>query len=316
MVKHSKNTVEKTLRRMSLPIRDAHGLPKSSKRFPDGAQYRIEIPSTEGPKAFRAVVETAEELGVTIHRISQGSGIMLLTDAEIEEMLAIGKANGIEVSLFVGPRAPFETSALAQLPAGKLLGWRNRGMDQIRAAVDDIRYACDLGCRGVLVADIGLLNVVNELKRDGILPKNLIVKISVQIGECNPASIRLLEKLGAGTVNVPSDLTIPQLGAIRQAINVPIDLYIESPDGLGGFIRYSEIPDIIRVSSPIYIKFGLRNAPDIYPSGTHIEEVAVKLSRERVRRAKLAMDLVARTGKSFKMSRLGAKGLAIPEVES
>lgn len=316
MKKRNRKTVERTLARMRLPARDAHGLPNSPKRFPDGAQYRIEIPSTEGPKAFRAVVETAEELGVTVHRVSQGSGIMLLTDAEIGEMLAIGAANGIEVSLFVGPRAPFEPSALAQLPAGKLLGWRHRGMDQVRYAIEDIRRACDLGCRGVLVADIGLLNIVDELKRDGILPKNLVVKISVQIGECNPASIGLLEKLGAGTVNVPSDLTLPQLGAIRQAIDVPIDLYIESPDGLGGFIRYNEIPDIIRVSSPIYIKFGLRNAPDIYPSGTHIEEVAVKLSRERVRRAKLAMDLVVRAGRSFKMSRLGAKGLAIPEVES
>ena len=284
--------IERALKRMKLPLKDAHGLPSSPKRFPDGAQYRVEIPSTEGPRALRAVFDTADELGVTIHRISQGSGMMLLTDAEIREMSRMALERGIEVSLFVGPRAGFEPSAMAQVPAGKVLGWRHRGMDQVRFAIDDIKRGCDLGVRGILVADIGLLRIVQELKRDGVLPKDLVVKISVQMGECNPASIKLLEELGAGTVNVPSDLSLPQLAAIRQAIKVPIDLYIESPDGLGGFIRFAEIPEIVRVASPVYVKFGLRNAPDIYPSGTHLEDVAVRLSRERVRRAKLALEPV------------------------
>ena len=30
-------------------------LPTSAKRFPDGAQYRVEIPSVEGPEALEAV---------------------------------------------------------------------------------------------------------------------------------------------------------------------------------------------------------------------------------------------------------------------
>ena len=36
-----------------LPRADLHELPTSDKRFPDGAQYRIEIPSTEGPRCLR-----------------------------------------------------------------------------------------------------------------------------------------------------------------------------------------------------------------------------------------------------------------------
>ena len=43
---------------------------------------RIEIPSTEGPRALAAVLEEANRLGVTIHRVSQGSGIWMLTDEE------------------------------------------------------------------------------------------------------------------------------------------------------------------------------------------------------------------------------------------
>jgi len=30
-------------------------------------------------------------------------------------------------------------------------------------------------------------------------------------------------------------------------------------------VRLYEIPEIIRVAAPVYIKFGLRNAPNIYP---------------------------------------------------
>lgn len=90
---------------LGLPSGDALDLPTSAKRFPDGAQYRVEIPSVEGPRALSAVLEEAERQKVLVHRISQGSGIMLLTDEEILGMARLGREAGIEVSLFVGPRA-------------------------------------------------------------------------------------------------------------------------------------------------------------------------------------------------------------------
>ena len=67
-------------------------------------------------------------------------------------------------------------------------------------------------------------------------------------------------------------------------MKVPIDIYIEVPDNFGGFVRYYEMSTIVEVASPVYLKFGLRNAPDIYPSGGHVEQTAVNLARERVRR--------------------------------
>ena len=53
------------LRSIGLPPGDLNELPDSAKRFPDGAQYRIEIPSTEGPRCLEAVLEEAERLDVT-----------------------------------------------------------------------------------------------------------------------------------------------------------------------------------------------------------------------------------------------------------
>ena len=87
----------------------------------------------------------------------------------------------------------------------------------------------------------------------------------MQMGAANPASIRLQEQLGAGTYNVPTDFSLAMLAAARAAVDLPIDFYVEVPDGFGGFIRHYEIGEIVRVAAPVYLKFGLRNAPDRLP---------------------------------------------------
>ena len=297
---------------LGLPRGDAYDLPTSSKRFPDGAQYRVEIPSVEGPRALAAVLEEGERRRVLIQRVSQGSGIMLLNDAEIREMAVLGHDAGIEVSLFVGPRAAWETSAQAVASAGKNLGARHRGMDQVVYAVEDIRRACGLGIRSVLVADEGLLWLASEMKRAGKLPADLVLKVSVQMGAANPISVRWMEQLGAGTYNVPTDLTLPQMAAIRQAVSLPLDVYVEAPDDFGGFIRHYEVPEMVRVAAPMYVKLGLRNAPNIYPSGMHVENTAVALVRERVRRAGIALEMIRRYYPDATTSPRGASDLGIP----
>lgn len=296
------NLARNGLASLDLPSGDPHPAPTSTKRFPDGAQFRIEIPSTEGPLAFRAVLEQADQLGVPVHRISQGSGIMLLTDDEILEMVQLGKSRHVEVNLFVGPRATFDIGAQAYAAAGKSLGLSLRGSDQLAYAIEDVRHAIELGICSVLVSDIGLLSVLGKMKASGDLPGGLILKTSVMMAPANAASARVLEDLGATTINVPSDLTLPQLASIRNAIDAPIDLYVEAPDNIGGFVRHYEVPEFIRVGAPLYVKLGLKNAPDIYPSGMHLESTAVALSKERVRRARLVLDKVRRYAPDLEMS--------------
>ncbi len=302
------------LSKLKLPSEDNHALKPSDKRFPDGGQYRIEIPSVEGPRVFREVLAAVKEHLVPIHRVSQGSGIMLLTKHEIEDMASIGAGEGIEVCLFVGPRATFETGAQAFAAAGKVIGLQHRGADQLVYAIEDVRRACELGIRSVLPADLGLIWVLNEMKKKGELPKNLVIKSSVTLPAANPATAKLFEDAGVSTLNVPTDLSPAQFGAIRQAVDIPIDTYIEVPDNFGGFIRYYEMPRLISVAAPLYFKFGLRNAPDIYPSGEHLEDMACRMGRERVRRARIALDLLERYMPEAKMSPLGSKDLGIPEV--
>lgn len=302
------------LAKLKLPGEDNHALKASSRRFPDGGEFRIEIPSVEGPRVFREVLAKAREYKVPVHRVSQGSGVMLLLKDEIKEMARIGRDQRIEVCLFVGPRAPFETGAQALAPAGKVIGLQHRGADQLVYAIEDVRRACELGIRSVLPADLGLIWVLNEMKKKGELPKNLVLKSSVTLPAANPATARVFESAGVCTLNLPTDLSPAQIGAIRQAVGIPIDMYIEVPDNFGGFVRYYEMPQLLRVGAPMYFKFGLRNAPDIYPSGLHLEETAMNLARERVRRARIALDLMERYAPGAKMSPLGSKDLGIPEV--
>ena len=308
------NATRTFLQSLGLPPGDLFDLPTSAKRFPDGAQYRVEIPSVEGPNAMAAVLEEAEARKVRVHRISQGSGIMLLTDSEIREMVRLGAEAPVEVSLFVGPRAIWEPSAHVLSPAGKNLAARHRGQEQLVYAIEDVRRACALGIRSVLVADAGLLWVLGEMKVQGELPPDFVFKISVQMGAANPASIRLQEMLGASTYNVPTDLDLPKLSAIRAAVDIPIDIYVEVPDGFGGFIRHYEIGEIVRVTAPVHVKFGLRNAVDVYPAGTHLEPTVIALSRERVRRAEIGLAHLERTYPEATTSELGAPGLGIPVV--
>ena len=291
---------------IGLPAGDDHAHPASPARFPDGGQYRVEIPSVEGPAALQAVFDAADAYGVPVHRVSQGSGVMLLADDELDEIARLAATRGIEVSLFVGPRAGWDTGAMAYSAAGRVITPKIRGMDQLLQAVEDVRRACDHGITSVLVTDEGLLAVLGEMRAAGELPAELILKGSVMLGASNPASIRLLERLGLTTFNVPTDLSLAHLAAIRAATTMPLDIYIEAPDDIGGFIRHYEIADIIRVASPVYVKFGLRNAPNIYPSGTHLETTAIALTRERVRRAKIALDLLARLDPDAVMSPLPA----------
>ena len=305
-------TAQTLLRELGLPEGDRHDFPTSTKTFPDGAHYRVEIPSVEGPAALRAVIEAAQASGVPVQRISQGSGIMLLSDAEIDEMVQLGHRHGIEVCLFVGPRAPWEGTAQALTPDGKHFGWRHMGMDQLVYAFSDVERAVQLGLRSVLVADEGLLWLIDQARTRGQLPGDLVVKASALLGASNPLGIKLLVDNGLNTINVASDISLARLAALRQVISIPIDLYIESPDGLGGFTRYHEIAEIVRVAAPIYLKFGLRNAPNIYPSGIHLEHVALQTARERVRRAALGLQMLARLSQDFKTSQPGAPGLGIP----
>lgn len=263
----------------------------SELRFADGLRYRIEIPSVEGPTALRAVLDEAERRAVPIRRVSQGSGVMMLTDEEIRELAELGAEHGVEVSLFLGPRGAWDAGgqSLATAAAGGVA----RGPAGVEACVAEVHRGVGLGIRSFLVADLGVLAELGRLKQEGGLPAGVVLKTSVLLPCANPSTARALQELGASTINVSTDLSAEELGEIRTACTCPLDVYVEVPDDQGGFVRYYEVPEMIRRAAPLYVKLGIRNAPNIYPAGMHLEDLAVKLARERVRRAELVLRLLS-----------------------
>jgi hypothetical protein len=277
-------------------------LADSPARFPDGGHYRVEIPSVETPEALRTVLAEARLRGVRVHRVSQGSGITLLTDGEIEEMVALGREHGTEVCLFTGPRAGWDVGIQATAPAGRVVAGSLRGGRQLRHAVSDVAHGCDLGVRSVLVSDLGHLAVLAALRRAGDLPPDLVLKVSISLPVANPATARVLEDLGADSLNLPVDLDVADIAEIRAATSLPLDVYIEGADDFGGPVRYHDLPEIVRVAAPVHLKFTVRNAPNTYPSGGHLAGVVTALAAERVRRASIGLALLHRSGPAVRAS--------------
>jgi hypothetical protein len=282
------------LEALGLPGGDLHALPATDKRFPDGSAFRVEIPSVEGPAAMRVVLAEAARLDVPIHRVSQGSGVWMLDDDEIREMVSLGAEHDVEVILFVGPRAAWDTGRQVTASSGAVVGASLRGADALAAGTDDVLRACELGLRGVLVADVGQLMVLGRLKAAGVLPEDLQLKVSVSLPVGNPATARLMEDLGATSLNLPVDLSVASIAAIRRAVDVPLDVYVEAADDFGGGMRHYEAPYLVRCGAPIYLKYTVRNAPNTYPSGAHLQGLVETLSAERVRRAALGLALLRR----------------------
>lgn len=287
-----------------------------ARTFPDGADFRIEIPSVEGPKVLEAVVAAAAEEGIVVNRVSQGSGAMLMREQELREMAALGAEHGIEVSLFVGPRESYDISTHARTEDGAGHGGQARGLHGLRYAVEDIARAVDCGIRSFLIPDLGLLALVNEMQHGGELPSSVVWKVSVMLAPSNPLGLRELERIGASTVNVPSDVSIETLRELRAATSLPIDLYVESPDALGGVVRGDELGDLVHAGAPLYAKFGLRNSRMIYPSGLHLVDEACAIAREKVHRAAAALEWVDRLCSGLRQSEPGAEGLGVPHPET
>jgi hypothetical protein len=285
---------------------------RSPASFPDGAAFRIEIPSVEGPKVLEGVLRAAGAEGITVNRVSQGSGAVLMRAVELRDMAQAGLEAGVEVCLFVGPRERYGVGAHARSEDGRAHGDQVRGLRQISYALEDVLRATEEGIRSFLVADLGLLRAVTHAQAQGALPGGLVWKVSAAMSPSNPVTVKLLEDLGASTVNIPADATLAELAEMRAAVSIPLDLYVEAPDPLGGVVRGQELGDLIKAGAPLYAKFGLRNAAGVYPSGHHLEAVARANAIEKVHRAAVALEWLERLSPGLVQSKPGAAGLGIP----
>ena len=279
----------------------------SKKRFGDGGQYRFEVPGIQSPGTMKALLEESDKNDLFIHRVTQTKGIMMLTDEEIAEMVSLAKEYGCELFLAVGPRATYDTSATVNTKEGSRIGYRLRGYDNLVYAIEDVKRACRLGVRGILLYDEGLLWVLNQMREDGEIPKNVHFKLSAHAGHSNPAAAKMLQQNGLDSLNPVRDLQIPMIAAIRHACDMSLDLHTENPKSTGGFIRHYEVPEFIKVASPVYLKTGGSVAAN------HNWDTTEKQAIARVKQVKLVKRMIDEYCPKAVASPKKSGDLAIPE---
>jgi hypothetical protein len=293
---------------LGLPEGDLNDLPTSGARFPDGAAYRIEVPTVNTAEAAAALLEQSDKNGIAINRVTETYGMFRHTREEIKEYCRLCNGYGAELMLSVGPRATYDTGATVLSPQGVRISYRLRGMEQVLRAVEDIKRGIDLGCRGFLIYDEGLLWLVGQMRKDGELPSDIIFKTSAHLGHCNPASLKVLESLGADSINPVRDLQLPMIAALRAAITTPLDVHTDNPPGSGGFIRVYEAPEIVRVAAPVHCKTG-----NSVVSG-HGQLTSAKDGRLMADQACIVVEMVSKYYPEAKQTERCAADLKVPLV--
>ncbi|PQO41189.1 hypothetical protein [Blastopirellula marina] len=305
--------LEKALQEFGLPTRDDYSLTSSSRSFADGGHFRIEIAGVERLSALETMLKEAERLHVPVHRIiATVGGATFLTRNELDEFAKITREQKIEVIMTLGPRRGWDTGRQIATSEGIVSGMRLRGVDSIRHWLKDCDRCLDAGFRGFLVPDEGLLSLVGHLRDQAVIPQETIFKLSVFAGHANPAGAKLAEKLGANSFNPVADLTLPMLSAIRDAISIPMDIYLCLVNAMGGFVRFYEAAEIARLCAPCYFKIEPGPSEEAIYAPWNTPEYHDAQIKERVRNAAVVMELIERDGAPVKCSPGGGADLVIP----
>lgn len=296
------------LKKLNLPEGDLYDMPSSNKRFPDGAAFRIEVPTINTAEAVEGLLNTAEKSGITINRVTETYGMFRHTRDEIKEYCKLCHDYGAELMMSIGPRATYDTGATVLSSQGVRISYRLRGMDQVLRAVEDLKRGYELGVRGFLIYDEGMLWLITQMRKDGALPKDITFKVSAHLGHCNPCAFRLLESLGADSINPVRDLQIPMIAALRAAIDAPIDLHMDNPPASGGFIRVYEAPEMLRVAAPLHCKTGNSVI------SAHGSLTSAKDGSNMANQASIVVEMLSKYVPDLKQSEKGAADLHIPVV--
>jgi hypothetical protein len=303
------------MEKLGIPGRDLYSVPDSEKSFPDGCHYRMEIAGIEHPSSLETLLVEAKRRQVPIHRIiATVGGATYLSRDELKGLASISRAEKLEVIMTLGHRLGWDAGAKQSLSAeGQQTGFRHRGSDNLSYYLADVFRCVDAGLRGFLVYDEGALHILNKMREEGLLPKETIFKISVFTGYASAAGAKVVESMGANTVNPIADLSLPILAGIRKAIRIPMDVYVNIVDSFGGTYRCYEAAEIARVCSPCYFKFepGVSEGAIYKPWVTR--DFHENLVREKVKMASVVKELVESMAPQIRLSAWGPEDLVLAE---
>lgn len=298
------------LKKHGYPYSDNIELLPSEQEFPGGGNFAVEIPVINNLQVLQGTIAALKEEGIQCTRFNETHGSILLSDGEIREMLNLCAENNYGIAISIGPRPEYDRkAAFYRGKFGLEQGRRVNNNDAIANSVEEVLRLVDLGCRGVIVYDMGVMRILSEMRKSGTLPGDLFFKASSHCIVSNPVTAKVWEELGADSVTVLHDVDLVVLQEMRRMTNglildVPIDVY----DDKGGFIRYNEIPEIVQVASPVILKMGASAQVNPY------DQVNANTVKKRVRRVALGLEYLERSGIPVKFASATAPFWCLPSV--
>jgi hypothetical protein len=163
--------------------------------------------------------------------------------------------------------------------------------DALAVSVEEAIRLTELGARGLIAYDLGVIRLIDTLRRDGLIPADTLIKSSSHCIVSNPLTAQIYAENGTTSITTTHDLGLAVLQDIRKLIpglvmDIPIDVY----GSKGGFIRFYEIPELVQIASPLFLKVGA--SAQSHPA----DPVNAGTILQRVQRIELAMEFLNKSG--------------------
>ncbi len=233
------------------------------KKFPDGANYRIEVSGMETPGILEAVIDEAKKQKIPIHRaISTVKGSLYWSDEQLKALARIAAENKVEVII-----CPWKLAGLVFENPNRILADLRLTDEETNEYLAEIDRCIKLGFRGFLVWDKDLLELLNRKIRK---TSDIIFKLSTFANSFNRLNFVSAVRKGANTINTANGLPLEKLAKIRAAVpeRVKLDIHMtfwqmtfeKNENGrleltAKPYDRIKDAPELARICSPCYFKF-------------------------------------------------------------
>jgi hypothetical protein len=167
-----------------VPGTDARDLPTSTKRFPDGAWYRMEISGIERLNVLEAAIDEMNKRNIPLHRmISMVMGVTYFTKQDWKDFAQMAADAKLAVIGTPSPRATWYTGRQIVTPEGGLSGLRVRGSDSLSYAIDEILALIDVGFRGFLAGwareKVKYASIIHEIVQENF-PEGILSEVGAE----------------------------------------------------------------------------------------------------------------------------------------
>lgn len=275
-----------------LPHSDEIPLEASGQEFADGGHYGVEVPVVNNFKVLEMTLRMLREEGLPVTRFNETLGAFLLSDAEVKDMLDLCRESGVGMVFALGPRPEYDRKAAFYRGGfGASQGRRINNNDAIAQSAEEALRLTEMGCRGLISYDLGVIRMLSDMRRAGVLPADLIIKSSSHCIVSNPLTALVYHENGTDSVTTMHDLGLAVLQEMRKAaphltIDLPTDVY----GSKGGFIRFYEVPELVQICSPMMLKIGA--SAQSHPH----DPVNENTIRQRVQRVALCLEYLNKSG--------------------